>query len=67
VSISTPSPANLVGTLPLPLAWFRARRRRQIQRLTADRDRQRVRSPEWHRINSLVVFAEHRLDELERR
>lgn len=67
MSTRTPTPADLVGTLPLPTAWFRVGRRRQIARLTADRDKARPGSKEWHRLNSHIVFAQHRLDDLEHR
>lgn len=46
MSARTVTPTDLIGTLPLPLATFRAGRRRQIQRLTADRDQARPGSPE---------------------
>jgi hypothetical protein len=64
--MSAPTPADLVGTLPLPTATFRAGRRRQIQRLRAARDEYPHRSPRWHLLNSELVFAERKLAELER-
>jgi len=58
MSTRTPTPADLVGSLPLPQAWFRAGRRRQIQRLTADRDKARPGSPAWHRLAQVRWFTQ---------
>jgi hypothetical protein len=65
VSVRTPTPADLVGTLPLPLAQFRAGRRRQILRLRAARDEYPTGTQWWHVLNSHLIFAERKIAELE--
>ncbi|WP_299957476.1 hypothetical protein [uncultured Modestobacter sp.] len=65
--MTAPTPAVLADSLPLPLANWRAGRRRQVQRLTAERDQYPATSPDWRQLNSRLVFAARRLAELEAR